>query len=335
MRKEARPSIEDPGMTVNAVIFIHGVTTEFKPPEPITRFYKPMWASIASQISDFKASSWLPIFVTWGNVFPGDKRPFRPDQKLSLAEQQTSLATQKKVQPMNGAKRDFGWPVMRQDLMSIRNKLLRGLSDVIYYTSGEGEAHVRKVVYGQVLTALKPLLKKGYSVRLHVIAHSLGNAVAHDFLYSIFNTHKTPDFSKYQAKAADKIQRKTFLYLRELARGRAPRVSFGSFSSMASPIPIFVLRKQAIVERLSKRGATLDPAQIGIKEKRGGVQWKLFYDKDDLLAFPTRSLYKDPHGAIGDYHVSTGWLPVSAHMGYWGNEDVRRETAELLGRRRL
>jgi hypothetical protein len=336
MERKAHLLVGETPKTVNAVIFVHGITTELKPPEPVSNFYKPMWASLSSQITDFKATSWLPIFVTWGNVFPGDKRPFRPDQKLSIAEQKITLATLKNVRPMPGsAKRDLGWPVMRQDLAAIREKLLRGLSDAIYYTSSEGEEQVRKVVYGQVLGALKPFLKRGYTVRIHVIAHSLGNAVAHDFLYGIFNTRKTSDFLKMQSQIANRSHRKTFLGLRELAKGRGARVSFGSFSSMASPMPFFVVRKQKIVDLLARTGAGLDASQIGIKGKRGGLQWKIFYDKDDLLAFPTRNLYRDPHGAIGDYNVSTGWTPISAHKGYWKNSDVRRETAELLSRRRL
>jgi hypothetical protein len=318
---------------INAVIFIHGMTTEFKPPEPIAKFYKPMWESLVSKIPGFKSPQWQPIFVKWGNVFPGDSRPFRQDQKLSLAEQRTTLLASKNINPMPGSGRwDFGWPILRQHLEPLRFRVLRGLSDAMYYCSHDGERHVRKAVYGQVLERLSPLLRAGLSVRLHVIAHSLGNVVAHDFLYGIFNTRKRPDFAC--DKVSNKAHRRTYLDLRKLAKGPQPRVTFGSFSSMASPMPFFVVRKQKIVNLLAE-GKGLDAAQIGIDIGRDDLQWKIFYDKDDILGFPTRNLYENAGGAIGDYHVSTGWLPLAAHMNYWKNKDVLRETAELLGRRRL
>ena len=318
---------------INAVIFIHGITTELDPPEPVGDLYQPMWKSLASHIPGFEATYWLPIFVKWGNVFPGDAKPFRPDQKLSLAEKQLSALTTKKVQALPGSTRlDTGWPGIRKNLEGVRDRLMRGLADGIYYSSAEGERHVRQVVYGQVLNALKPQLRAGYEVRLHIIAHSLGNAIAHDFLYGIFNSRKDPDFAK--GPVSNKAHRRTYRELRELSKGRGARVSFGSFSSMASPMPFFVVRNQSMVNLLAKKGR-LDASQIGIRVKQRDLQWKVFYDKYDLLAFPTRNLYRDPNGSIGDYNVSTGWLPLSAHLGYWGNKDVRRETAELLSRRRI
>jgi hypothetical protein len=328
------PSTKNARKAVNAVIFIHGITTELDPPNPVTKYYRPMWSAVSTMIPGFKPADWLPIFVQWGNVFAGDAPPFRPDQKLSLAERRITLATTENIRPLPGsAKLDFGWPGVRQLLTATRRRLSCGLTDAIYYASTEGEGHVRKIVYGQVLEALRPLLVAGCAVRLHVIAHSLGNAVAHDFLYGIFNSKKTSDFSSGQV--ANRVHRKTFLDLRQMAKGSQARVTFGSFSSMASPMPFFVVRKQGMVDRLAKGGSSLDAAHIGIRGKQGGLRWKIFYDKDDLLGFPTRNLYQDPHGAIGDFNVSTGSMPIVAHRSYWGNAVVRRETAELLSRRQL
>jgi hypothetical protein len=70
---------------------------------------------------------------------------------------------------------------VREVLNTIRESLvLPGLGDAIYYCSTDGEAAVRRAVYGKVLAKIRPY--EGASVYLHVVGHSLGATVSFDFL---------------------------------------------------------------------------------------------------------------------------------------------------------
>jgi hypothetical protein len=86
------------------------------------------------------------------------------------------------------------------------------------------------------------------------------------------------------------------------------------------------MRKQAMVDKLFKHQG-LDPVDIGVVSS--GIQWKFFYDIDDLLGFASRNLYS-PNHAIMDIQVDSGDSPLNAHVGYWENDIVIRETAKLF-----
>ena len=101
----------------------------------------------------------------------------------------------------------------------------------------------------------------------------------------------------------------------------------GSLASVASQLPIFVMRKQELVDRLFNE-RRLDPSVIGIKAAER-IRWKNFYDIDDVLGFPTRRLY-EPNAAIKEFQIDCGDQPGSAHTEYWENDTVIRETANLF-----
>jgi hypothetical protein len=98
---------------------------------------------------------------------------------------------------------------------------------------------------------------------------------------------------------------------------------------MASQLPVLVLRKQALVERLAQ-GGILDPSEIGI-ERNGPVRWLVCYDVDDVLGFATRELYGEPE-SMRQVQVDAGDFPISAHTGYWTSGTVIAESAALIER---
>ena len=58
--------------------------------------------------------------------------------------------------------------ILRNLIVGLRETIVtRGLGDVIYYVSADGEERVRKRVYHQVLSKLHPYLDKP-DVRLHL-----------------------------------------------------------------------------------------------------------------------------------------------------------------------
>ena len=56
---------------------------------------------------------------------------------------------------------------------------------------------------------------------------------------------------------------------------------------------------------------------------------KFFYDIDEVLGFASRNLYSS-NNAMMDIQIDAGDLPQTAHVGYWENEVVIRETAKLF-----
>lgn len=279
------------------------------------------------------------IEVEWGHPLPGLGPSDHADRRLSDAEEYLGdLIDYDAVRAdpgpgnlvMGGLGRDWAmpqWALFRGVIERLRQEiLLYGVGDVVYYCGAEGEAAVRRVVYQQVLGQL-PL--DDDQVHLHLIGHSLGVAIGHDFLYGLFAPDHAPDFIGEQ-QGDDETQR---LYGEWRQRAQDGRLRVGSLSSFASQLPLFTMRKQTLIDRFAGVTAPrrLDPADIGI-QAGGGVRWQLFYDLDDLLAFPTRPIYA-PNDALKEIQVDCGDHPAEVHSNYWTNTTVRRETARLLAAR--
>ncbi len=224
-------------------------------------------------------------------------------------------------------------PVVRNLIFSLRQSIvIPGLGDVVYYCSSEGERQVRSEVYGQVLKQLDKYLPEK-KVRIHLIGQSLGVTLTHDFLYGLFhpepnnnrnpNQEYRPDFANDEE--IDQIIRDKFMEWRKKAQNG--ELELGSLTSTASQLPIFVMRKQELVDLLAKE-KTLRAANIGIRTNNQ-VKWKIFYDVDDLLGFATRRLYNSGD-AIMDIQVDSADNPGLAHTNYWINKTVIEQTADLL-----
>jgi hypothetical protein len=224
--------------------------------------------------------------------------------------------------PNNALVADWGIPGLRQLVTSVREGVVSfGLTDVVYYCSEDGETYVRAHVYNQVLRAMQPHVAKP-NVRIHLFGHSLGVTLIHDFLFGLFKKGHASDFvEKYQGGswASQEFQK-----WRDKAQNG--ELTLGGLACAASQLPLMVMRKQVMIDKLFNHGG-LDPGDIGVVSS--GIQWKFFYDIDDVLGFASRNLYA-PNHAIMDMQVDSGDLPLSAHVRYWENEVVIRETAKLF-----
>ena len=216
-------------------------------------------------------------------------------------------------------------PVVRNLIFSLRKSIvIPGLGDVVYYCSAEGERQVRSTVYSQVLKQLDKYLKEP-KVRIHLIGQSLGVTLTHDFLYGLFNpdSNYKPDFVKKHQGSDEDVER----FDKWRKKAQKGELELGSLTSTASQLPVFVMRKQKLVNLLANR-KTLKAADIGIKTNNQ-VKWKIFYDVDDLLGFATRRLYNSGD-AIMDIQVDSADNPGLAHTTYWTNKTVIEHTADLL-----
>jgi hypothetical protein len=213
---------------------------------------------------------------------------------------------------------------IRNLVVGLRETIVtRGLGDVIYYASADGEERVRKRVYHQVLSQLHPYLNEP-DVRLHLWGQSLGVTLTHDFLFGLFN--RDPDYRPgFLDQAATETDKTDFERWREKAKKGELRL--GSLTSTASQLPILLMRSQKVVDSFANK-KLLDATDIGITDPNR-VCWNIFYDVDDLLGFGTRRLYNHDR-AIQEFQVDTGDNPGDAHTNYWKNSLYKKETAQLL-----
>jgi hypothetical protein len=334
---------------VNVLVMIHGMIPDSHPKSPFNSSsdgkylgYNDFFDALIEKQQGLKAI--FPnrfIGVEWGQELPGEgsqaANNLRADHQLTRAQNfiNTRIAYDNIVKdpdPNNvtmslfrGSGIDFPslTPMVRWLVVGLRESIVtRGLGDVLYYCSAEGECYVRKTVYKQVLQQLDPYLNES-EVRLHLIGQSLGVTLTHDFLYGLFNPEPgyLPGFID-QGEAED-IER--FNLWREKAQTK--QLQLGSLTSAASQLPLFSMRRQELVNRLANE-QLIDAKNIGVLDSER-IQWQLFYDVDDLLGFGTRRLYNCDR-AIKEYQVDTGDNPADAHTAYWNNEFVTEKTAELL-----
>jgi hypothetical protein len=336
---------------VNVLIMIHGIIPDAEPCSPFDQ-YEALWQQLCVSAPDLPQCITKRIGVQWGQEMPsliadklsiaqawGYQKPaegsaVREDEELTraqvvLGERVNYDAIRAKPSPndvlMSGLfNRDYGLPIIREQLfVRLRESIiLRGFGDVLYYCSPEGETIVRREVYKQILGQLDAFLDAP-DVRMHIFGHSLGVTLSHDFLYGLFAEGHAPGFVHERQGDDETIQR--FLHWRKKAQ--AGELKLGGLVSAASQLPLFVMRKPAMVEIVFNNGH-FHPKDIGVKQA-DAIQWKIFYDIDDMLGFPTRRMYQ-PNDAILEVQVNTGLEPGTAHTGYWQSSRVIEETAELL-----
>ncbi len=334
---------------VNILIIIHGMIPEVRSRSPFDNSsdgkdvgYNGLINALITRQPQLKA-----IFedrfigVEWGHEQPGEEDlstdNLRADHRLTRAQNfinkriaydnlvKDTDANNVTMSLFNGSGVDLPLltPMVRWLIVGLRESIVtRGLGDVLYYCSAEGELLVRKTVYKQVLDKLDPYLQEP-QVRLHVIGQSLGVTLTHDFLFGLFN-HKA-DYIPGFITQGDKQDAERFNLWRKKAQNQ--ELKLGSLTSAASQLPLFLMRKQELIDRLANE-RLIDARNIGVLDSNK-IQWQIFYDVDDLFGFGTRRLYNCDR-AIKEYQVETGDNPSDAHTAHWHNDFVIEKTAELL-----
>jgi hypothetical protein len=315
---------------MNVLVFVHGMTPSVAPSDPRSPggTYDKFWKALQTQKPELTSLFPNgPILVEWGHQLSATEDPVREDHRITeverfVNEQVAYHNIEEHPGPNNVLTSDWGIPVIRQLVTRVREGVISfGLTDVIYYCSGDGEIYVRAQVYNQVLVAMQSYVTEP-NVRIHLFGHSLGVTIVHDFLFGLFKKGHVSDFvQKYQggAWASQEFQK-----WRDKAQNG--ELTLGGLACAASQLPLMVMRKQVMIDKLFNHEG-LEPADIGVVST--GIQWKFFYDIDDLLGFASRNLYS-PNNAIMDIQVDCGDQPQTAHVGYWENEVVIRETAKLF-----
>ncbi len=343
--------------TKNILIFIHGMMPEDFPASAII-VYDQLWEPVKKLHNLGKRVDVEDIVaVEWGHFDPIP----RPDEKINIAEKFIAEKIDNKISADNPHLKKLSvlqgilnfsserpLEIFRPYFHYLRQTiLLKGLGDAVYYCGEQGKIAVQLAVYAPILQRLQHYRfdEPDTKIRLHIIAHSLGVTIANDFLYGLFSPRtillenepqKCQEPSLFITKARDtnlEHLRKEVIERYKFWRNpqNASRLELGSIVSLASQLPLLMLSKQFVVDELCA-GKTLSPRDIGIPDNTNDEIWKIFYDLDDLLAFPTGFLYGDPP-AIKDYLIDSGNTPGTAHTDYWKSPVVHKEVAELLRRR--
>lgn len=322
-------------MATNIMVFVHGMHTTAEPTDPLPK-YEQIWDQLTRARPELNGLITERVLTEWGQPLTGV--PARDDQRITAAQRRIVELLDRDVAQGAGESGDhfivdwhWLWPVRTILDRFIRQPVIqRGFTDAAYYMSPDGEARVREAVYASVLGALQPFSSTP-DVRLHIVAESLGVTVAHDFLFALFNQDPSyvPGYST-QVPPGSAVTELT----QWRARAAAGDLVLGSFVAVASQLPLFLLRKQALVDLFAAntpaKDVRIDPAPLGLTDSQ--IRWRLFYDVDDLLAYPTRHLYSPRHH-IEEIQVESADRPDKAHLVYWERDDVIKPAADLIADR--
>ena len=158
----------------------------------------------------------------------------------------------------------------------------------------------------------------GVDAPVVVVAHSLGSVIASDYLWDAQHpaTGRTPAESPF-----------------ERLHTLAGLVTFGS------ALPLFTLALPKVVAVAPPRESPLLAPTV-----RAVARWENYYDPDDVLGWPLRTVeplaplapgehaYRDAVDADHAIEVGsalTGWNPAS-HTAYWGDRDFLEPVTEQI-----
>lgn len=209
---------------------------------------------------------------------------------------------------------------------ALRGFVVNALSDAVAYRRGTADRrNLYYDVHARLLAAVRALrarLDDG-AAPLVVVAHSLGSVIASDFIWDAQHPERG------YGVAAEAEGDSDFERMRTLAG----LITFGS------PIPLFTLALPKVLAIAPPRASpALAPAI------RAVARWENYYDADDVLGWPLRTL--EPGAALGtgewayadavdaDHAINVGgaldaWNPLS-HVAYWEDRDLLEPAADQI-----
>ncbi|MEO8394016.1 MAG: chemotaxis protein [Chloroflexota bacterium] len=202
-----------------------------------------------------------------------------------------------------------------------RKLLIDFLGDAFAYQITDTDRHVYDTIHARYAKTLKALAKAaGPKAPLCIIAHSLGAVITSNFIYDLqFDTPKNPLISSDVRRAMGDPP--TPLELGE---------TLNLLYTMGSPLALWSLRYR----RFGKPIRVPDH-RLKLHYPELGWEWINFYDADDPIGFPLKTLNKRYRDVVNeDREVNVGnlltiWNPLS-HLGYWKDNDVVKPIADKL-----
>jgi len=202
------------------------------------------------------------------------------------------------------------------DFKAVRKFLMHFGADAVAYQPSASHREVYDNIHQIVTNVLSDLAKKaGPQAPLCIIGHSIGTVITHNYFYDLGYTDaaKNPIINT----PLEKGKTLTFLY------------------TMGSPLAFWSLRYNNY-KPIIFPGTEVNNLYPGLNP-----EWVNFYDKDDILGYPIRSLSSGhkklaEQGYLEDIQVDSGniltsWTPLS-HLQYWTDNDVIQPIAKSLAK---
>jgi hypothetical protein len=212
---------------------------------------------------------------------------------------------------------------------TLRGFVVNALGDAVAYRRGSPDRNnLYYDLHARVRAHLRALRDRlGHDAPLVIVAHSLGSVIASDYVWDAQHPERRCGVAAEAAEGTDF----------ERARTLAGLVTLGS------PIPLFALALPRVLAVAPPRESpALAPAV------RAAAAWHNYYDPDDVLGWPLRTLDPDPGGgaplgagewayadavdadhAVASGGALTGWTPLS-HTGYWEAAGVLDAAADQI-----
>jgi hypothetical protein len=191
--------------------------------------------------------------------------------------------------------------------LRLRRFIVEFFADAIAYQPTTTKHHNYDRVHKLVAEGMKELAQEaGNDAPLCLISHSLGSVIASNYFYDLQNKR-----SSIRSLVKENI-------------GHTPLEqgdTLSLFYSAGSPLALWSLR----YEQFGKAVQVPSPYLVNFYPNLQG-EWLNFYDKDDCLAFPLKTLNEDYQKSVTeDIEMNAGgifssWNPLS-HFGYMDDKN--------------
>ena len=293
-------------------VYIHGVVAEQERPVKHTKQYEAIRNGIDRELRKRDGDP-LPaigdsVTVEWGWDTPdaGETR--------TLAIAQGVIADRVKTATPRD-RTGFTSLVFAPAVQPVRDLIMFGWSDIVYYVGKRGKRRVRSLVWNQILEQIDT----DQNVDLTIICHSAGTLIAHDFLYWVFSGDRDdPDEIVEQGIDPSKVA----------AASRNWRVR--RLVTFGSPISPLMVRSAHVTDKMAASpSARLDATKLGLGRSAHSGEtpvWLNVWDRHDVLSYPVRPFYAGAN--IVDLYPDHSDSLRNSHKAYWTASSVHHDLAE-------
>lgn len=291
---------------METVVYIHGVVGERDPRTSHDPVYEEFRAGLAGRGVAMPTLA-ESVTVEWGW-----------DTEAAAASGSLSTAQRTIAARIADAEADDHWSLRgllgAPIIPPVRDLLLFGFSDILYYTGREGKLRVRDAVWKAILAGVGPEV----DTDLTIVAHSGGTLIAHDFLFWVFSGDRDHRLdAELGTVAADDVR-----VAREHWRVRR-------LITMGSPLAPLTVRSGTLVDLFASPGdPVIDAASLGLDlPAHDGSRplWINLWDRHDPVSFPVAGLYA--HDRVIDLYTDHSDSLTRSHNEYWGSEKVHELVA--------
>ena len=199
-------------------------------------------------------------------------------------------------------------------IQPVRDLIMFGWPDIVYYVGKRGRKLVRSLVWNQILDQIDT----NQNVDLTIICHGAGTLIAHDFLYWVFSGD--PDDNEMIENGIDPTK----------VAAAAQNWRIRRLATFGSPISPLMVRSADVTDMMAASpSARLDATKLGLSRSAHSGEtpvWLNVWDRHDVLSYPVCpfyeganivDLYPDHNDSLRNSHEA--YLTDQASKAIWRN----------------